>query len=326
MNWQRLIAHGALAGTMAALAVPSHADDASYPNKAVRIILPLAVGSSGDVFTRLFAKGLTDKLGQQFYVENMPSANGLLAAQAQLRAPADGYTILEGTSAIISLNPITVKDPGYDPVKDFRPVGGILRTAQIFAVPASSPIKSMKDLVEVARSAKAPLSSGTYGPLYLAAQQWFSSKADIKFNSIYYKGATGTAADLAGGQLDLAVVDLVGILPLVKGGRVRMLAVTSERRLPDFPDLPTVQESGFPGFVSYAWASLYVRTQTPDAVVNRLAKAMGELYQDKSIQTLMAQSPGIEMMPLGPEAMRKFQLAETERLREIAKTANLSPQ
>jgi tripartite-type tricarboxylate transporter receptor subunit TctC len=325
MAFTRRAAMAALGSGLLGIA-PGAIAQADYPTKPVRIVLPLAAGSSGDVSTRFFAERLGKQLGQSFIVENLPGANALPAVGAVMRAPADGYTLLQGTSAAISLNPVLVKNLNYDPMADLKPVAGLIRTAQVIAVPADSPLRTLADVVKAAKAAKDPLNSATYGPLYLFAQEWFGSMIGAKFNNIAYKGANEAATALGAGQVDMGFVDYAGVLPLVRGGRVRVIAITSGQRLDDFPDVPTFRESGYPDFVSYAWASLFVRKDVPDAVVNKLADAMARIHASAEVKEFLSKQPAVMNMPLGPAEMRKFQVDEIARLRKIAAAAGIAAQ
>jgi tripartite-type tricarboxylate transporter receptor subunit TctC len=322
---RRTLVMGLGAGALAA-ASGARAQGADYPSKPVRIILPLAAGSSGDIATRFFAERLTQRLGQSFIVDNLPGANALPAVAALNRSAHDGYTLLQGTSAAVSLNPVLVKNLPYDALEDLKPVAGLIRTAQVIAVPSTSPMRTLADVVKTAKTAGNPLNSATYGPLYLLAQEWFGSVIGAKFNNIAYKGANEAATALAAGQLDMGFVDFAGVLPLVRAGRIRVVAVTSDERLADFPDVPTFRESGYPDFVSYAWASLYVRREVPDAVVDKLAVAMRAVHGSKETRDFVGKQPGVQTMPFGPAEMRKFQVEEINRLRKIATMANIQPQ
>jgi len=297
-----------------------------YPDKPIKVVVPLAAGSGGETFARFFAEKLAAILGQPFIVENAPGGNGIIGAMIVKRAPADGYTILQGTSAIISLNPITIKNLPYDPIKDFKPVHGILRGMNVFLVAENSRLHSLADLVAAAKSSKIPLSVGTFSPQYQIAQEWFASLAGTKFNNIPYKGGGAVVTDLIGGQLDFAVTDLSSSAPLIKAGRVRALAVSGDARHPLFPDIPTVRESGFPEFVNYSWGSFYVRAETPDEIVTKLADAMDKAMSTNEAKEFAVKTGGVELMTLGPAAMRKFQMDEQARFQGAAKTAGITPQ
>lgn len=310
----------------APIASYAQAQDSNYPNKPVRIVIPLAAGSAGETFTRFFAEKLSKALGQPFIVDNAPGGNGIIAAMAVKNAPADGYTILQGTGFLMSINPVTIKDLPYDPIKDFKPVSGILKAMVMITVPVGSSIQTLAELIATAKKAKDPLNAGTYSPSYQLAMAWFASLAGIKFNNIPYKGASQMAMDVVSGQLDVGVSDVAGQASLVRSGKLRALAVSGDDRHPDFPNVPTFRESGFQDFVTYTWASLFVRTETPDSIVEKLWGAMEKTFASQEAVDAVSKSGGSLLMPLGPVEMRKFQVAEAERNKQIAKDAGFQPQ
>lgn len=297
-----------------------------YPNKPVRVVVPLAAGSGGDAFARYFAEKVSAILGQPFLVENIPGASGVIGAVAVKKAPADGYTILQGSTAVISTNPVTTKDLPYDPVKDFKPVSGLVRGMSVFIVAENSGVRNVADLVAAAKKAKAPLNVGTFSPAYQLAQEYFASLAGVKFNNVPYKGGGVVVTDVIGGQLDFAVTDLSGAAPLIKSGKVRALAVSGDARHPDFPNVPTVREGGYPDYVIYTWASFYVRSETPDELVTKLSDALQKALATPEAKEFAFKAGGVELMPLTPVAMRKFQLSEQERIRRVAEMAGMTPQ
>lgn len=297
----------------------------AYPNKTVRIVLPLAAGSGGDTFTRYFAEKLSSILGQPFIVDNMPGGNGIIAIGAVKSAPADGYTILQGTGATMSVNPVTLKDLPYDPVKDFKPVAGLIRGMAAIIVPAGSPFRSFADLVAAGKQAKQPMNAGTYSPAYHLALLWFAGLAGIPVTNVAYKGGSQLSMDVVSGQLDFALSDLNTVQALMAGGKIRALAVAGENRNPDFPDVPTVAESGYADFAFYTWASLFVRSDVSDTIVTTLAGAMEKIFPMAEVRDFVMKR-GAEVMAFGPAEMRKFQLTELDRNRRIAAQARIEPQ
>jgi tripartite-type tricarboxylate transporter receptor subunit TctC len=192
-------------------------------------------------------------------------------------------------------------------------------------VPPNSKLRTLADLVATAKQSKQPLNAGTPAAGYYLVLEWFASEAGIKFNHIPYKGGGQTYTDVASGQIDLAVGELAGTAELIKTGRVRALAMTSSTRHPEFPDVPTVKESGYPTFVSYSWNSFYVRAETPDAITAKLAEAMKKVMATEAARKFV-RTAGTELLPLGPEAMRKFQLEEMARFQGIADKAGIKQQ
>lgn len=300
------------------------AQPAAYPNKPLKILVPFTAGSGADVYARFFGKKLSEIFSQPVIVENKPGAGGALSVQSLKSEPADGYTILMGSNSPIAVNVVTVKNLSYDPVADLRPVAGITRSMAVFMVSNDSPLKTIKDLEKRARE-QPPLNSGTYSPGYQLAAAQFTSQAKAPFQTIIYKGLSQTLTDVMGNQIDLAVVDSTGSVSTATSGKARALLVTGDTRHPELPDVPTLKESGYPDAVHYSWTSFWVAAKTPDAIVNILADAMQKALAQPDSKAFIEKT-GAEVMPLGPEAMRKFQLAEIERFRRAAQDSGFKPE
>jgi len=316
------------AGSVLAPVAPAHAQErpaSDFPNRPIRVIVPLSSGSGGDGYARLFSEKLNGLLGQPVIIENLPGAGGTVAAAAFKRAPADGYTFLLATAGLISGNPLFVRNLPYNPATDFVPVAGVARGMNVFIVPSASPIRSLADLVVHAKHAKALLNCGTVSPLYQVSQQWFAKLAGINFSNVPYKASGGLVADIAGEQLELAVTDLASAAPLMRAGKVRALAVTGATRHPEFPNLPTVMESGWPDYVNYAWVAFYARSETPSAVIKKFGNAVLSVQQSAEAKELATRFGG-ELMPMNSVELRTFQQGEFERFRAVAKSSGIEPQ
>lgn len=312
-----------LGGLLVLAAGPAGAQASAYPNKPIRIVVPFTAGSGSDNSSRYFGEQLATLLGQPVVVENKPGANGIIALQAVKNAPADGYTVLLASNSPMAVNPLVIKDLGYDSVKDFKPVSGLTRGMNVVLVSNDSPFANIDELLAAGR--QRALNVGTYSAGYELATSWLSSVSGARFTNVPYKGQAPIVTDVIGNQLDFALVDLGGAMPLIKGGRVRALAVTGEARNADLPDVPTVRERGFAGYVQYSWVSFYVHMQTPDAVTARLAAALQTALHAPGARDFVRKS-GAELMAYGPEQMRAFHLAEIERFRRIADAAGVRPQ
>jgi tripartite-type tricarboxylate transporter receptor subunit TctC len=214
----------------------------------------------------------------------------------------------------------------YVAINDFKPVSGLTRGMGAFVVPANSPFKTLSELVTAAKKASRPFNVGIYATSYQLTLDWFNSLAEVKFVGIPYKGAAPIFTDLIGNQLDWAVLNLSGASTLLHSGKLRAIAVTGDSRAPEFPNVPTVKESGYPEYSNYLWTSLYVRTETPEAVTNTLAAAMQQVLNSPQAQEYLVSTGGGELMPYGPDQMRKMQLEELERFREIIKTSGFKPE
>ena len=298
---------------------------AGFPNRALKIVVPTSPGSGSDTTARYFGEQLATALGQAVVIDNKPGANGVLAAMAVKQAPADGYTIFLGTNTHMAVNPIVVRDLPYDAIKDFKPVTGLARGMMIFVAPPSSKMNNVADLVAAAKSSKQQLNVGTYTAGFHLSAEWFASVTNTKYVNVPYKGAPEVFLGVMGEQLDWALSDLIAAIPQVKAGKLKALAVSGEKRHADYPDIPTVRESGFPDYVNYTWTSMFIRSETPDAVTARLVDAMQKILATKGAKDFIARI-GSDPMALPPAEMRRFQVSETARFRRIADAAGIKPE
>ena len=296
-----------------------------FPNRAVRVIVPFTSGSGSDTMARFLGEKLSAILGQPFLVENRPGANGVIAVTAVKTAPADGYTMLLGNISLLAVNPVTIKDLPYDPLKDLRPIGGLARGMNAYIVAPNSKLKTLADLVAAAKNKQQPLSAGSYSAGYHLVLEWFANLASVKFNHIPYKGAAPIFTDVMGNQLDFAIVDTAGVASLLKSGKLRALAMSGESRHTNFPDVPTVKESGYPEYVYYSWVSFWVRAETPDDNTAKLADALQKALAANDAKEFI-KSLGAEVMPYGPAAMQKYQRDELDRARRTAAIAGIKPE
>lgn len=299
----------------------AHAQD--YPSKPIKVIVPFAPGSAVDFSSRFHAEKLSQVLGRPVVVENRPGANSVIGFMAVKDAPADGYTILAASNSTMTVNPWTVKNLPYDPLKDFRPIAGLFRGHAAFVVPANSKAKSLQDLIAAGRSGE--ITVGTYATGYSLFTHLFAQESGAKVAIVSYKGLSQAMSDLVGGSLDLTVVDLGGALPFVRDGRARMLAVSGETRNPEQPDVPTVREAGLPGYSAYTWVAFFMRAGVPDPYADRIAAAMQKVLDTQEARDF-ARKHGAEQMPHGPEALGKFLRSEYDRLRGIAQAAGVKPE
>ncbi len=295
-----------------------------FPNKPVKVIVPYTAGSGSDTSARFFGEKLAAILGQPFVVENKPGASGVISAMAVKTAPADGYTILLASNSPLSVNAVTIKDLPYDPLKDLKPLSGMTRGMNAYVVAPNSKLITLADLVAAAKTEKQALNAGSYSDGYQLALEWLASVMGVKFNYIPYKGGAQVFTDVMGNQLDFGLVDMGGVVPLLKSGRLRALAVSGEVRHPEFPNVPTIKESGYPEYVNYAWTSFCVRSETPDDVTAKMVDALQKVLATQEARDFVKKM-GAELMPFAPEAMRKFQQDEIDRFRRIADKAGFRP-
>ena len=295
----------------------------AYPSKPLRVMVPFAVGSGADANTRFFGDLLSRLWGQAIVVENRPGGSGVAAVLAVKSAPADGYTLLTGTNSPITVNPVVMKDLPYDPIKEFRPVICFGLSPVAFVVNASSPYKTIADLDGTKKSG-APLPIGTYSAGYELVSAWLATATGMAITPVPYKGAAAVITDILGNQVPAGAIDYGGAVQLAKDGRLRVLATTAEARHPVLPDVPTMKESGYPEMVSYTWSSIFVRAETPDAIVNKLYEGFKAAMASPEGRAFQAGRPTVEVS-MTPQEMQGFVVSEYERFRRIAQAAGIKP-
>ena len=298
---------------------------ASFPAKPIKILVPFNAGSGADSSSRFYGEQLGKLFNQTVTVENKPGGSGVIAVQATRQSPADGLTILMGSNSPAVVNAITIKNLPYDPFKDLRPLYGIAISPVAFAVRADSPHKTMADLVAAAKKANRPLQLGDYSAGYKLVAAWLGAASGLPVDHIPYKGGAQMLTDVVGGQLEVGVIDFTGTIELMKGGRLRVLAITADQRDAKYPDIPTMKESGFPDFETAVWSAFFVRAETPDDVVEKLAAAMQKIMTSDVGKAYHASLPASAMM-MGPKALGDFQRREFERFKRVADAAGIKPE
>jgi tripartite-type tricarboxylate transporter receptor subunit TctC len=306
------------------LAAAGSAAAQAYPSKAIKILVPFAAGSGADSNSRFYGDLASKAWGQPVVVENRPGGSGVIAAMAVKAAPADGYTLFCGTNSPITVNPIVMKDLPYEPTKDFRGVIMFGMAPVAFVVNASSPHRSIADLVQAVRKSGQPLASGTYSAGYELVAAWLATAAGIGITNIPYKGFSATITDITGNQVPFGTIDFGSVVPLVKDGRLRVLAQTGEARMAQLPEVPTMKESGYPDFVSHVWSSIMVRAETPDAIVDKLHQGFRAAMASPEGRKYQAARPLVEVN-YTPKEMQAFVVSEHARFKSVAKAAGIQP-
>ncbi|HPU50114.1 MAG TPA: tripartite tricarboxylate transporter substrate binding protein [Burkholderiaceae bacterium] len=302
----------------------ARAQAAGFPSKPIRIVVPFNAGSGSDSAARVYGEVMARSLGQTVVVENRPGGSGLLAIQLVKQAPADGYTMFVGSTSPMCVMPVLTKNLPYDAFKDLRPVHGMSVGGATIIVKGDSPYKTLPELLAAAKRENKVLNVGTYSDGYMLVGQWVGAVGGVKINNIPYKGGIQSQTDLAAGQLDLAINDSSGVAQLKREGRIRVLAITSDKREPKYPEVPTMLELGYAGFETYVFASLYVRSETPDDITNKLADSVRAAMlspEGKAYQALNAGGP----MMLHTKEMGDFQRREYERFKKVAEAAGIQP-
>ncbi len=264
----------------------------SYPSRPVRIVSAFAAGGTNDIIARTISPRFSELLGQQIIVENRPGAGGVIGTEVVAKSPADGYTLTIATSTTHAIAPALRKLP-YDPVKDFAPVGLIGVTPYVVIVHPALPVKSIKDLVALAkaRSGQVEFGSGGIGTPGHLAGAMLNSMTGTKLAHVPYKAGNLALNDLLGGHISMTFSTTITSTQFIQSKRVRALAVTSAKRVPAFPELPTVAESGVPGYDFTLWLGLAAPAGTPQEIVQRLSDTLMKTVQTPDVRTkLLAQS------------------------------------
>jgi len=312
----------ALALSLAALTgsiSPSLHAQPAWPTKPVRLVVGYAAGGATDVLARLVALKLGEELGKPVVVENRAGANSNVGAEVVAKAEPDGYTLYVYTIAN-TINASLYDKLGYDPAKDFEPVGMIAKIPNVLVVNPSLPVKSVADYLRFARESSSGItfaSSGSGSSIHLSGEI-FRMRSGINMLHVPYRGSAPAVTDLLGGQVQSMFDNTPSAMPHVKAGRLRAIAVTSAQRIPLLPDVPTVAESGYPGFDVQSWFAIAAPTGTPKPVVERLNAALNKALAAPDVRQRM-QDLAASPQPGTPEQMRAFMMSEIKRWHDVVK-------
>lgn len=309
--------------SIAALAVlPALAIAAdAYPTKPLRLIVALPAGGPTDILARLIAQPLSASLGQPIVVDNRPGAGGNIGAELVAKSPADGYTMLMGTSGPLAINPSLYKTIGFDPLRDFAPV--ILAASAPFVIVAnpSLPANNVRELIALAKAKPGTVNYGSVqGNASHLATELFDYMAGIKMTLVPYKGAAQATTDVIAGQIQLSFASTPGSVQLLKAGKIKSIAVTSARRIAALPDVPTVAESGLPGYEASVWYGVVVPAKTPKEIVNKLNAEIGKILRERSHRDKIA-AADFEITATTPEEFGRFIRSETEKWTKVVKAS-----
>ncbi|WER50601.1 tripartite tricarboxylate transporter substrate binding protein [Cupriavidus sp. WKF15] len=314
-----------LAGAAALLLLALPFSAGAYPDKAIRLVVSFPPGSGADTTARYVAQKLGERLGKPVVVENRPGANSFIAAQAVAGADADGHTIFLASNSPMATNVAIFKRLPYDPVKDFAPVARLSSGVMAVVVPASSDVKTIDELATRSRAQPGVLNYGAGAASYQIAAELFLHLAGGRATPVPYKGVAPALSDLAGGQLDFAFADLGAAVPFLQSGKVRMLAVSGDRRFDAFPKVPTLQESGFRDYYMVNWTGAFVPVRTPASIIELLSKELQAIYRLPETAVKVRQSYGEPFVGDANE-LRRFQLEEISRWERAARQAGMQKQ
>ena len=314
-----LAAGGAMAQTRAA-----PADAAKYPSRLVRLLVGYTAGGAVDVSARLMAQRLTEALGQSVIVENRPGADGNVASDFVAKSPPDGHT-LAYVSAGHTMNPaLHPKTLPYHPLKDFAPVSMVATGPQTLVVNPSLPVRNVKELVALARAKPGQInfaSSGAGGPMHLSSEL-LKSMAGIDIVHVPYKGGGPALNDVIGGQIEMTFIGAPASMPHIRSGRLRILAVSTARRAAALPEVPTVAESGYPGFEVAGVYAVLAPAGTPPAIVARLSSEIARIVGVREVRERLA-SFGLETVGSTPEQLTEFMKADLDKWSKLVQRIGL---
>lgn len=315
----------AAAALLAAGALPltAHADD--FPTKPIHIVVPFAPGGAVDAVARIVGQALSDRVKQPVIVENKPGASSNIGMEAVAKAAPDGYTLLMASNGIATNNAL-FPTLAFDGRRDFTPVARIGYAPLVFVVPANSPYKTLAALIADAKANPGKLTyatagNGTSGHL---AGELFKSAAGIDALHVPYKGGAPAIADLLGERITFMPINPIEVLPNIKAGKLRALAVASDRRAPYLPDVPTAGEAGLPGFDALVWWGVVAPAKTPAPIVARLNDEIGKSLRDSAVAKRLEEA-GVVITPQTPEQFGQFIAAQTDLWTRVVKSAGIKP-
>ena len=312
--------------TMAATP-PAHAADAQYPNKPIRLIVPYVAGGAADITARVIAAHMGKTLKGTLVVENKPGANGMIGTDFVAKAAPDGYTLLLDASGPLVVNPSLYKKTPYDPLKDLAPVILIENSPLVLSVNNELPVKTLADLIAMAKKQPGKLSfgsSGVGGAHHLSGEM-FREQAKIDIVHVPYKGGSLAATDLMGGHISMMFEMGYSALPAIQGKKIHPIAVTSAQRLAVLPDVPTMAESGLPGFESYNWQGIVAPAGTPAPIIAKLNAELNRILKEADVQKAIADT-GSQAGGGTPEEFGAFIKSETAKWAHVIKAGNIQLQ
>lgn len=297
---------------------------ADWPNGPITLIVPFAAGGATDVVSRLVGKALSERIGRPVVIENVGGAGGVVGASRLLRATPDGSTLLMGTVATHAINPLMAQRPPYDPQKDFTPVSLVATVPNVLLVNPQVKATNVAELIGLLKAEPGRFSYGSSGvgtPPHLSGEL-FKSMAGVKMDHVPYRGGGPAMTDLIGGQIPILFDVLSGAAGHIRGGAVRTLAVTTKERSPSFPEIPTVAESGLPGYETYTWNAVFGPAGMPSALADRFSAELKRVVADDAIKTRFLE---LSAVPVGssPDALSAQVRAENAKWAPVIQAAGL---
>jgi tripartite-type tricarboxylate transporter receptor subunit TctC len=305
---------------------PSTSSAQAYPVKPVRVVVPSSPGGGTDIVARIMAPELAKHLGQQFVIDNRPGAGTMIGIEIVANAPADGYALLM-TPSTLAINSALYKKVPYDPVRDFAPITELISSPSIIVVHPSVPVKTIKELIAFARARPGQMNyasagTGTYPHMTM---ELFQSMAGVKMVHIPYKGTGPATIDMLAGHTAVMAGTILSVMPYVRAGRLRALGITSAKRSPVAPEIPTVSEAGLPGFESVQWYGFLAPAKTPRDVVTRLHAETARILQQTETRERFT-NDGADPVGNTPEEFGRFVQSELAKWAKVARDAGIRPE
>ncbi len=321
----RNIARGLLWCALVAVQAVSHANPEPFPSKPIRVVVPFAAGGGADVIARMVGDRLGTAWGQPIVVDNKPGAGTLIGASAVATAAPDGYTVLAATADTLAVAAALQSKPITLPEKTLTPLTQIVRTPLFIAVKLDSPYKTLADFVDAARKSPGALSYGSagIGTIHHMAMELFDAQAKIEVKHVAYRGSSPALADLLAGVVDVAMIDSPVALPQIKGGKIRVLAVSTGTRAAVAPEVPTIAEQGYPGFAAVSWMGFAVPRGTQPAVIEKLHAGIRDAIANPEVAQRLR---GMGLEPVtskDPAEFERFAEGERARWTEVIKAKNI---
>lgn len=298
---------------------------AAWPEKPVTMVVPFPPGGSTDVVARILSAKFQSTFGGSFVVDNRPGAAGMIGAAAAKRAPADGYTLFVSSLGPFVIGPHLVKNAGYDPTKDFDYISVAVQAPNVLAVPAGSPYKSLQDVIayEKAHPNKMTFASAGNGTSDHLTAELFWQQTNTTGLHVPYKGGAPALNDLLGSQVDATFMNINTAVPHIKGGKLRALAITSTKRSPILPDVPTMEELGYKGVTVYSWQAIAAPKGLPAEIKAKLYNAVVAAMNDPAVKPKLL-DVGFEVVANTPEQFTAFQASEFQRWKKVIQSGNIT--
>jgi len=319
------VRRGLLAAAAACALWPALAAAQAFPTKPITIIVPFAAGGTTDILARIIAQGLTAELGQSVVVDNRAGAGGNIGGQAAARAAADGYTLFMGTVGTHAINAALYKKMPFDPVKDFAPLTRVANVPNLLVANPAQPFKTVQELIAYAKANPGKInfgSSGSGSSIHLSGEL-FKSMAKVDMQHVPYKGSAPAVTDLLGNQIAIMFDNMPSAIQHVRSGKLRAIAVTTAKRSPELPDVPTIAEAGVPGYEATSWFGMFAPAATPAPVVGQLNKALVKVLAQPDIKKKINEQ-GAETAGETPEQFAAFIQQEAVKWGKVVRESGAS--